>query len=117
MENEERERTCVWLEVRDVNKVVYPPLDVGDGGLVWGEPPVVVYDELERVFSSLQVVTVWSCVVAVRNTAVQGPNRVEKRVKGSAEQMRTKQSRREVKTSRTERREEKRCCSWELTRM
>mmetsp|Transcript_27911 Transcript_27911/g.66471 ORF Transcript_27911/g.66471 Transcript_27911/m.66471 type:complete len:249 (+) Transcript_27911:2103-2849(+) len=54
----------VGLEFGDVNEVIDPPLDVGNGGLVRRESPLVVDDELERVLAALEIVNVGEVVTA-----------------------------------------------------
>ena len=48
----------VWLEISNINKVINPSFNVGHGGLIRRESPLVIDNELEGMLPALKVVNV-----------------------------------------------------------
>jgi len=64
----------VGLEIGDVDEVVDPAFDVGDGGLIGGEAPFVVDDEFERVLPAFEVVDVGEVVTGAVHGDLSRPS-------------------------------------------
>mmetsp|Transcript_27095 Transcript_27095/g.58769 ORF Transcript_27095/g.58769 Transcript_27095/m.58769 type:complete len:265 (+) Transcript_27095:292-1086(+) len=63
----------VGLEVGNVNEVVDPTLNVGHGGLIGGEAPLVVHNELEGMLPPLEVVDVGEVIAGAVHGDLTGP--------------------------------------------